>query len=649
MFDPARAKRYLAAWSLEAGALVLLLTCGASAQFGGGVGTRPPSTSSGMGIEQNQMGLWMNESDDDSRRRKLENFSDSISKLDFKAPGAARKEYDKGREFLLKKDFSQAAEHFVRAIATYPSFVAAHNALGAAYLDLGQNEQAQEEFAKSVALDNHLPASFMNLGRAQWALKNFSGAQESMQKASGLAPLDLHLLSALTYAQYLNHDYGATIATAQQVHGRKHESAAIVHYFAAAAWQGQDKLPEAQKELVIFLQEAPTSPTADAARRMIEQIKDRQSQPAAAPVEIAYSASPLDPNVKVGALPAAAQRVLQRIEQQKQLAEVEAEPESVCESCAEAGPAGEMAAAIAPKPPVSAVTAGSRLNLAPYTVRSTVNEVAVFFAATDHGKAVSDLTLRDVVVRDAGRAPARVVKFRNEAQLPLRLGLVIDSSGSITKEFPFEQKAASSFLQKAMTDKKDLAFVVGFTSAVLLVQDFTADSAEISRGIDELAPAGGTALWDAVKFASEKLAGLPEEEPVAKVLVVISDGDDNASSATLKEAIASAEHNEVAVYTVSTRQFAGEDASAIIADRSMKALAARTGGAAFFPDSVGNLHHRLFDLQQVLRSRYLISYKPDQFQADGAYRTIAVVARKSGHRLRVYARRGYYAPGGEAR
>ncbi len=600
-----------------------------------------------MGIEQNQMGLWLNESDDDARRKKMENFSDAVSKLDLKAPGAARREYEKGTELLLKKSFSQAVEHFAKAIAVYPNFVAAHNALGSAYLDLGQNEQGEKEFSQSVALDSHLPVSFMNLGRAQWALKNFSGAQESMQKASGLAPLDLHLLSALTYAQFLNHDYNATIATAQQVHTRKHESAAIVHYFAAAAWQGQNKLPEAQKELQTFLEEAPTSPSADAARQMIEQLKDRQSQPAPAPVEIAFFASPLDPNATPGGLPAAAQRVLQRIEQQKQLAEVEAEPESesVCESCAVAGPSGELAAAIPPKMPASPRIRDSRLNIAPYTMRSTVNEVAVFFAATDHGKSVSDLTLRDVMVRDAGKAPARVVKFRNESQLPLRLGLVIDTSGSITKEFPFEQKAASSFLQKAMTDKKDLAFVVGFTSAVLLAQDFTADNAEISRGIDELAPAGGTALWDAVKFASEKLASLSEERPVAKMLVVISDGEDNSSSATLKEAIESAERQEVTVYTVSTREFAGgNNAGALIADGAMRALAARTGGAAFFPESLGSLDRRLSDLQQVIRSRYLVSYKPAEFEPNGSYRTIAVTAHKSGHKLRVYARRGYYAP-----
>src|SRR6202044_4090414 len=145
------------------------------------------------------------------------------------------------------------------------------------------------------------------------------------------------------------------------------------------------------------------------------------------------------------------------------------------------------------------------------------------------------------VIQDAGRQAEGVAHFRNESQLPVRLGLVIDTSASITKEFAFEQKAAASFLRKSLTDKHDVAFVVGFANAVLLVQDFTGDGAIVTSGIDQLSPGGGTSLWDAVKFASDKLASIAEEKPSAKILVIISDGEDNCSSATLKEAIESAE------------------------------------------------------------------------------------------------------------
>jgi Ca-activated chloride channel family protein len=586
---------------------------------------------------------------EDRWQRNLESLTAGMSKLDRNAPERARREYEKGARFLIQKNPSGAIEDLKKALSIYPSFVSAHNALGSAYLKLGQNEQAQTEFSLAVALDDHLPYSYLNLGWAQLAQKDFSSAQVSIQKASRLAPLDLHLLTALTYAELLNNDYGGVIGTAQQVHSRKHEGAAVVHYFAAAAWQGQNNLQETQNELQTFLDEAPTSPFADAARQMIAQIKDFQNHPPpASKVEIAYTAAPLDPNATTAGIPQAAQRVLQLFEQRKQLEEAEAEPS--CESCPEPGNSGPFATAASNMR--SAGARPSSANPSPYLLRSTVNEVAVFFAATDHGKSVSDLTRQDIVIRDAGKPPAAITHFRDESQLPLRLGLVIDTSASITKRFAFEQRAAAAFLNGSLTQKNDQAFVVGFSNAVLLVRDFTADSARIAQGLDQLAPGGGTALWDAVKFASDKLGELGEERPVAKMLVVISDGEDNSSSATLKQAIESAVRNQVAVYTVSTREFSGEEEPrALIADGAMKALAAQTGGAAFFPDSLGSLDHRLSELQQVIRSRYLISYRPAEFEANGAYRSIAVIARKSGHRLRVYARRGYYAPNstGEAR
>ena len=136
----------------------------------------------------------------------------------------------------------------------------------------------------------------------------------------------------------------------------------------------------------------------------------------------------------------------------------------------------------------------------------------------------------------------------------MRLGLVVDTSDSVNDRFSFEQAAATKFLQEVVADKDDLAFVVGVNNSVLLVQDFSADRTLSSHALNQLAPGGGTALWDAVAFAADKLATHPEVQPVARILVVISDGEDNSSSITLKQAIASAQNGEVAVYTVSTRE-----------------------------------------------------------------------------------------------
>jgi VWFA-related protein len=272
-----------------------------------------------------------------------------------------------------------------------------------------------------------------------------------------------------------------------------------------------------------------------------------------------------------------------------------------------------------------------------------VDEVGVFFAATDHGKSVTGLTAAEVGLLDNRKPPETILGFRTEAELPLRLGLVIDTSDSIASRFSFAQAAATNFLEKVLTKKEDLAFVVGVANSVLLVQDFTAEQKPMSHAIDQLAPAGGTALWDAIAFAADKLVGRPEGKPVARIIVVISDGQDNSSSVTLKEAIERAQRGEVAVYTVSTRDNSKADATALLGEHALRTLSELTGGAAFAPGSVRRLNGSLADLQQVIRGRYLISYKPAAFQRDGQYRTIDIAVKKDGHKLHVYARKGYYA------
>lgn len=292
-------------------------------------------------------------------------------------------------------------------------------------------------------------------------------------------------------------------------------------------------------------------------------------------------------------------------------------------------------------------TSGSKY--AGFTLRSSTDEVAVFFAATDHGKSVTNLTGSDIGIRDDHKPPAAITGFRNVSQLPLRLGLVIDTSASVGGRFKFEQQAAANFLQKVVTGPDDLAFVIGFANAVLLVQDFTGDQKLVSHAVDELVPSGGTALWDAVSLAAGKLASRPEDQPVARILVVISDGEDNSSSETLKQAINRAQHGEIAVYTVSTREDVPDSfvdapsVESLVGEHALVTLAELTGGAAFTPGSVHRLNGSFTDLQQVIRSRYLVSYKPALFQRDGQYRPIAITAEKDGHKLHVYSRKGYFA------
>jgi Ca-activated chloride channel homolog len=287
-----------------------------------------------------------------------------------------------------------------------------------------------------------------------------------------------------------------------------------------------------------------------------------------------------------------------------------------------------------------------------WTLHSNVDEVAVFFVATDHGKPVRSLNQAEIKVRDDGKAPASIVAFRTEDQLPLRLGLVIDASGSVTKCFAFEQASASEFMKSILVGNDDLAFAVGVSNSVLVVQDFTSDPTKVSEGINSLVPTGGTSLWDGVSYAAEKLASRPETQAVARVLVVISDGQDNSSKRTLKDAIESAERNGVSVYTISTSDVRYVSTavleSTILGNRALKALAEHTGGASFAPGSVKNLDHSLADLGDFIHSRYMVAYKPALLQRDDRYRTIDIAAAKDGRKLHVYARKGYYVASHES-
>jgi VWFA-related protein len=570
--------------------------------------------------------------DHKSREQVDSNTEATVSKFDLKAPGRAKDAYTRALRSLAKNDLKSAVEDLQKAISIYPKYVAAHNALGYAHFQLKEYEQARQEFEQAVQLDDHLSSSYLNLGRAQLALGQTSAAQASMEKASSIAPLDQQLLLALAYAQYLNHDHSATIKTAKRAHTPSHPRSAIVHYFAAASWQAQNNLEEARNELQSFLAEDPNSAFAAAAQRAVDQIRIAEARPASLAMNVPTEA----PTIALS--PTRGQEALQDLLEKQQIAEAEAEGScSSCDAMNQPGPSGPASTNV----PASSVRQSKP---SAWSLRSTVNEVAVFFSATDGGKSVSNLRSEDVQILDDHKPPAAVLSFHSESDLPLRLGLLIDTSASVQERFSFEQNAAINFMNQVATGKDDLAFVAGFSNSVVLAKDFTSDLKELEHGIHQLVPVGGTAIWDAIAFAADKLAEKQEEHAVARILVVISDGVDNASSGTLKQAIERAERDEAIVYTVSTH-FTDENSreSDTTGNRAMRMLAQLTGGVAFFPGSVGHLNRSLAELQQVIRSRYLVSYRPALFSQDGHYRPIAIVAEKSGRKLKVNARKGYYS------
>ncbi|MGB9076296.1 MAG: VWA domain-containing protein [Terracidiphilus sp.] len=577
----------------------------------------------------------------DPHSTSLQTQGGSVSVLDLKAPRKAKREYDKGYRLLMANDPSAAIDHLQKALSIDPKFVSAHNALGTAYLDLGQNDPAKNEFLQAVALDNHLPTSYLNLGCAHLVLKQYPDAEDSFRKASAIAPLDNQLQLALAYAEFENRDFPAVIATTHDVHARKHDGAAVVHFFAAGAWEAQGNFVHAEREMDVLLKEDPKSSYADQFRHILDQIKAEQSRQESLRLHPAVQRVSVQ---RIQAQPTpeglARQRrfASQQQNEKNQIAEAEAAPNPVCIDCAATTPDASLPASA---PDADAIE--SENSLPTPTFRVTADEVSVFFAATDHGRSVPDLAASDVALLDDSQPPSAILGFRDESQLPLRLGLVVDISDSVAERLSFEKTAAIRFLQRAVARSNDQAFVVGVDNSVLLLQDFTADPALTTQAVNELAPGGGTALWDAVEFAAGKLAGHAETKPVARMLVVISDGEDNSSSTTLKQAIAAAQRDEVAVYTVSTRDGTLEDDNDLIGDHALQTLSELTGGTALMPGSIRHLDHSLADLQEIIRGRYLISYKPASFARNERYRTIAIEAHKDGRKLTVFARKGYYA------
>jgi Ca-activated chloride channel family protein len=274
------------------------------------------------------------------------------------------------------------------------------------------------------------------------------------------------------------------------------------------------------------------------------------------------------------------------------------------------------------------------------TIHKRVDEVNVLFIATDkHGKFVRDLGQNDFSILDDHKPPQSILNFRRETDLPLHMGLLIDVSGSVHSRFNFEQDAAISFLQHSVRAGFDKAFVVGFNKQSQLTQDFTDNVQLLSDGIHRLQDGGGTALYDAIyRACKDKFLKDRPDHPTRKAIVIVSDGEDNQSEYSRAQAIEMAQRAEVIIYAIST-----DDSGLILrGDKVLEQLAEATGGRAFFPFKMKDITHSFAAIEDELRSQYVVSYKPADFDADGRYRSIEISALKKD--LQVRARKGYFAP-----
>jgi VWFA-related protein len=268
-----------------------------------------------------------------------------------------------------------------------------------------------------------------------------------------------------------------------------------------------------------------------------------------------------------------------------------------------------------------------------------VELVNVLFTATDRkGRLVTDLDKSDLRLYEDNK-PQAITNFSRETDLPLTIALLLDTSTSIRDRFKFEQQAAIDFLSKTLRPRRDKALLITFDSAIELVQDFTDDPERISQAIRQVRPGGGTKMLDAVYLAcQEKL----KAETGRKVLILISDGDDNLSLETLSSTLEMAQRADVSLYTISTNSSGFFGLTAPKSDKLLKRLAEETGGRAFFPFKAEDLSQSFQDIGEELRSQYSLAYRSSNPNRDGSFRSIKIETdRKS---LKVKARKGYYAP-----
>jgi VWFA-related protein len=303
-------------------------------------------------------------------------------------------------------------------------------------------------------------------------------------------------------------------------------------------------------------------------------------------------------------------------------------------------------------PPASEATPQPIAGLDVETLKVNVNLVNVYFSVRDKQGYITNLKKDECTIYE-DKAAQKTKNFTQEKNLPLTIGLLLDTSGSQQNVLPLEQEAGAEFLKDVLTPK-DEAFLISFDINIDLLADYTNSPREIKRAMDKAVintgagtgsvtgngTARGTLLFDAVYLAAnDKL----RQEAGRKILVLLTDGGDQGSQETLKTATEAAQKSNAIVYVIliADRGFYGGFGMGYTGDADMERLAKDTGGRVI---NVGNNGKKLQDafnqIQDELRTQYLASYTPTNLKADGTFRTLNISCQPG---QKVQARKGYYA------
>jgi VWFA-related protein len=293
-------------------------------------------------------------------------------------------------------------------------------------------------------------------------------------------------------------------------------------------------------------------------------------------------------------------------------------------------------------------------------LKVSVNLVDVLFTVLNRrNKLVPELDKPDFQIFDEN-VKQEIRFFSKQTDLPLRIGMLLDTSNSIRDRLRFEQDASVNFLFSVLRHNKDEAFIMTFDDEPQVLQAFTGDTGRLRDQIVKTRAGGGTAIYDAIYTAClNELSHPPrpagdQPDVVRRVMILISDGDDNLSTHTRSEAIEMAQVTDVVIYTISTNtewvSITQKDNSTggslkyhlTEGDKILQSLAEQTGGRAFFPYRVDDLDQSFQDIGDELRNQYSIAYLPTNGVLDGRYHKIRIeVPDHKGYQVR--ARQGYFA------
>jgi len=291
------------------------------------------------------------------------------------------------------------------------------------------------------------------------------------------------------------------------------------------------------------------------------------------------------------------------------------------------------------------------------TLKVTTEVVNVYAVVEDkHHRLIPDLNKDDFELTEDNQ-PQPITYFSRETDTPLTMGLMVDTSPSQERVLPTEQEQAKVFLDEVLRPK-DLIFVLHFDIEVELLQDFTADRQRLAHAIDETQINGGgggptpgtfptsgnsgaTHLYDAAYLASTELL---KNEVGRKVLIMLTDGEDQGSKEKLNTALEAAQKSNVIIYSIeiSDRGFYYSRGMGYSGDSVLHKLSEDTGGRVIRANNARDTGAAFRQIADELRTQYLIGYTPTNTRHDGTFRKIHLRVRNGDYK--VQARRGYYAP-----